>query len=910
MKSKIVVLQNPLKICCGLFLSIYLCLSSSTLSALQDEPTDNFQTAETLFDAALYDRAIPLYQQIRQIKSDPDSLLATYRLAQSYFLTQRYSEVIALNEESTHDPRVLYLVSLSYNKQGDFEKGISLLEQYLENGKNPFTDEAKLELGKAYFFSGKLQESATLLSNLKTDQSHVGDLATLYLSRIFLAQHNPTAADEILSKLILPASDPLHFEVAYLRGEAAFQKENYSESSRYFEAALPTNSPEKMTWYKETLYHLAWSYMRLGKDPNVSKKEKSIYFSKAEETLKKLLDHSSDERTLLALGQCYLAIQDEESYQKAETLFSRQDIFVSPEARAHALLLLAEAAPTYLKRDTLYRHLTQEVNRGTPHYSKGWYLRGLNDLNEGKEFLKAHKDEEARTAFERAVSSFQKAFEHLQENEKTLSAMSLKYQIETMILLENYMHAIAKLEELEKTPHLLMSLSDPDEIFYLYALAAARLADGENGAQYMTLAADAVQKGITQFPKGEFADDALHLLGTLYFRHQENSKAEELFLRLTQEFPESSLAGDSLYWAARCADARQEFSTAKEYRRQTFERYPKSCYAPEAYFTFYSYREYLQGDRGSIKHLQAMADHFPQSPFLIHAWYLIGLDYERDRKTAAGKWIRKKNLTAAIDAFQESESIFDTLFQQGLLLTQDLDFLTMIRYRAVLERALANLTIADEAQGAKRQIYLEYAEEVLKQIVSDCRDPNHPLKPHMTRIKSHGSLEDESTYWLSQACIKSNNDLVAEKILNEMIEKYRSAKITRGYFLSRSWYDKGMIAFRAQNPSVGLECLQHAEDAAKGNVLSVEEKLDLWIQQSACYQEMKDLDNAILILSKVVNDDSISSLRVKAMYLRADAYERQGRRELARKQLEATAKKGGEWASKAKEKLDKQYGYQ
>ena len=55
--------------------------------------------------------------------------------------------------------------------------------------------------------------------------------------------------------------------------------------------------------------------------------------------------------------------------------------------------------------------------------------------------------------------------------------------------------------------------------------------------------------------------------------------------------------------------------------------------------------------------------------------------------------------------------------------------------------------------------------------------------------------------------------------------------------------------------------------------------------------------------------DVISPLRIKAMFLRAEIYELQGRPELAIKQLEAAARKGGEWAQKAQEKLEQVYGY-
>ena len=70
------------------------------------------------------------------------------------------------------------------------------------------------------------------------------------------------------------------------------------------------------------------------------------------------------------------------------------------------------------------------------------------------------------------------------------------------------------------------------------------------------------------------------------------------------------------------------------------------------------------------------------------------------------------------------------------------------------------------------------------------------------------------------------------------------------------------------------------------------------------------MDEAMLVLSKVINYDAVSSERLRAMFLRAEIYESQGRTDLARRQLQATASKGGPWSLKAKEKLDKYYGYQ
>lgn len=223
---------------------------------------------------------------------------------------------------------------------------------------------------------------------------------------------------------------------------------------------------------------------------------------------------------------------------------------------------------------------------------------------------------------------------------------------------------------------------------------------------------------------------------------------------------------------------------------------------------------------------------------------------------------------------------------------------------------MANLAISDESQGAKRQIYLEYAEEVFLGLVRDFETLNHPYAKLLFDNDSYPALYEESTFWLAQTFVRAQNDEAARNIFTKMLERYHAAKVTKGYYLSRVWYELGKIALRRKEYALALQSFKHAEDTAKGNqVLSTDQRLDLWIQQSMSYRGLNQFDNAILILSKVVNDDAISALRLKAMYLRAETYEQQGRPELARKQLESMVKKGGIWALKAQEKLGTDYGY-
>ena len=249
--------------------------------------------------------------------------------------------------------------------------------------------------------------------------------------------------------------------------------------------------------------------------------------------------------------------------------------------------------------------------------------------------------------------------------------------------------------------------------------------------------------------------------------------------------------------------------------------------------------------------------------------------------------------------------LFEELSEKKLIPANKLDYYTAMRYRATLERAMINLAIADEAQGAKRQIYFDYAEDVFKDLTNELHNQKNPYVKNLFQENAFPLIEEESSFWLAQTYIKANKDEEASRILSDMIDRYYQINTIKGYYLSRTLAEQGKIAMHRQDYQRALQLFKKAEDAAKGNVLSTDQKLELWIQQSLCYREMGQFDDSILVLSKVINDDAVSALRVKAMYLRAETYELQKRPELARKQLESMVKKGGIWAKKAQEKLDK-----
>ena len=84
--------------------------------------------------------------------------------------------------------------------------------------------------------------------------------------------------------------------------------------------------------------------------------------------------------------------------------------------------------------------------------------------------------------------------------------------------------------------------------------------------------------------------------------------------------------------------------------------------------------------------------------------------------------------------------------------------------------------------------------------------------------------------------------------------------------------------------------------------------LEIAMEKSLCFREMQKPDKAMALLAWTINGPYASSLRIKAMILRADLYIHLHRKDLAIRQLDSVAAKGGEWGAVAERKLRELYG--
>lgn len=916
--------------------------------------------AESFIEAGLYLEATPLYLEVLTAGRQglfPEVYFAApasgeilpqvrLRLAQCYFLADEYPQAIRLLEEpepcvSPYSPGVskkrveleqneIYLLSLAYRHAGYYESAIVTLRRYLGLADQPHLEhyvDAQWELGLCYFHLGKYIQARSYFEWIEQCfiEGRRSLLAQVYLARLSIMEQEYGKAEERLCCLEkkLDENDTLRFQIDFLRGEIAFRGKSYAQAADHFEKALPPRNQKRAEWTREALYHLGWSYLRIADDPLKGQSAQEKYFSKAQDAFKRLIDMTKPwqlirEKTYLSLGQAYLRrgfrLNEEAAYAEAEKILSQEEYFKSKEALAQSLLLRAEASASYDKSNALYIKLTEDFFQYSPVFPQAWYLKGVNDYKEGLKQQALGNNKAAEVHFSQAIASLAKAYELLKHEDAGRAAMALKYQAEVYYALEtkeSQLMAFSILQDfIQQRPDLLAALPDGGEIYYLRGLVASKLAQGEEEQKYNDIAEQSMGQVISHYCSGKFCEPALYFLGAFRYKQGQYAEAQQWFLKLAIDYPNSQQAGEALFWAAECMEAlQQDPALVQRYRKQVYEQYPNSLLADEAYFTAYSYADYLQGNPLAIEHLQAMLTRFPKSPCLVAANYLLGLDFKRDRKSAEGNILRKKDLVASVDAFEQAKKTYESCAEISSLPLDKRTYYATLYYHAQQEKAFALLAFADESSGTKKQVYFDYAEAAFNAIKLDLQNPQHPLAMLLCSSGSFNPILEESLFGLGQVYLKVKKEDEAEKVFNEMIEAYNVYSIKIGYFLSRTWYELGCIMMNRKDYQLALQCFEHAGETGKGTLLTSEQKLDLWIQQSMCYRFLDQLDTAMVLLSKVVNDDTVSSLRLKAMYLRAEIYEIQGRHELAVKQLEAMSKKGGEWAAKATEQLEKEYGY-
>ncbi len=182
------------------------------------------------------------------------------------------------------------------------------------------------------------------------------------------------------------------------------------------------------------------------------------------------------------------------------------------------------------------------------------------------------------------------------------------------------------------------------------------------------------------------------------------------------------------------------------------------------------------------------------------------------------------------------------------------------------------------------------------------------LQSVISKFQEHDELDfnlvSQAKLSLGLAHGQKGSLALSEKILKELIENYHHLNTFKDPLLEKAFYELSQIAIAKGSLK---EALEHLEQAELASIVQSQNE-ELALQQSYCYRLLGQYEQAEIYLSKVINNGRNSKFQAKAMYLRAEIYKLQGKKDLAVKQLEMIASQNNEWARLAQAKLVKDYG--
>ncbi len=375
-----------------------------------------------------------------------------------------------------------------------------------------------------------------------------------------------------------------------------------------------------------------------------------------------------------------------------------------------------------------------------------------------------------------------------------------------------------------------------------------------------------------------FADVVFHKALASYKADDDENALEALSL-LEAEYPHSSHRDEVLFFMGciyqkRALDARPFF-------HEVFTDYPQSPYGPESYYRYYSEQEYSAHNVQAIAHLKKMPPEYAPSYFgVMGMLHVAAYDLESSpQNSISGALIN--TLTTAIE---NGKKLFHTLAPK------------------MRSRFCKRLLSAEYELAQGYYILAQYPEaqatsDTLKHDVFDLKEEE---RPHGTWLKA--------SFLKSRTLLLQGNENQAREELVFLLNYAEAFECNAEEPVILALIELSKVAAKGSEYEQAFDLLNKAQKLQAYGARS-ELLLEILIAKALIHKQMGESDKAMMLLSQVINEQSASSLRIQAMFLRAELYELKGRRDLAFRQLQATAKKGGEWGMRARKKLEEKYGY-
>lgn len=812
------------------------------------------------YEEGAFVEALDQFEQASQLKQTiPPDL--RYRMALLYHTLNEQTRVIELlQSKSTQKkiPEAHFLIALSYKELGQYPHANRHLKRYLELPSPEYREEALFELADVLFLQEKFPESCQILEALAKRDRNARVLLALSAALIWCGDYQ--RAEQILRQNDFNG-EHLSF-AAYLMGKVEENRGNYEQALEYFAEAKEYQSP-KVNRSRVQLYEDEVELrLFLAEDWTLPIKERLGHLAKIPPLIQELGRCPGDH--LLSIAHYWIVRSKLLGDPPAEILISYLPSGGETND-SQALFLRAELAQGHSEKEEIYKVLTAGSIQN-PYVRRGWLMRGMNDLSLGRKTGD-------QTLLNRACFAFEQVWKTTLLENPPLASRAIQAQLEAYLTEKSRKSLKQAVQLVEAT-----GPTDDPRLLYLQGLTYYHAGQFYEKERHWKKAEELWNKARDKQSdrlQVEFA------LGCLHFEQKEWEEAKDHFLQFQRGGLKHPATPEVLRLLAVCEE--RLGSDPTETRKMLYESFPDTPQGAEAYLDFFTRQDYIKGREEALDHLKGFFTRFPSSAWGIEAYYLLGMNAKRDHYTSSGKLIRPKKFEEAAGYLQKAADLY-----HGIEVHENKDYFRALNTQAKIERALVNLEIAEQAGGTKKQIFLEYTTDLLISLIEELTDPMQI---------------EECRFALATTYEKMGQSKTAAQIYDQMLSQYREAKITRGVYLARCHYQLGMIYKASSETEKALEHFVQAEDAAKGRILSTEQYLDILIEQSLCHMDRDEDDRAMVILSKVINHDAASSLRLKAMFLRSHIYHKQSRDELAVRQLEALAKQQGEWAEKAKQEL-------
>ena len=812
--------------------------------------TGQLEEAKTLSEKFLSDCSLP--QDV--------SLYLTHKTLWILYQTKQYEKLINRVEKSEKkDPFSLIVLAkafLELNKENEAES--TLQELFNDNINDPQT---LSEAGNIRLLQGKGLLAKQLYKEAinHTSECQIKQLLTLKTGLLGVMEKDADVIDEALGYFQNESVDNQLFASAllYLSAKKEIIAKNNTKALALFSELLEKDLPSGLL---NALFsdfdHLLFSL----DIQNLSQNEKESHFQKSLSLIKKIFENGCTETGWLALGKVYLAlcmnslpIKNKE--ELAQVIFELKKI-KTPESSTISFILGAESASEFSAKEATYQTLDHYSEY--PFFEEACFFRIQNLLKWGTCLNQKGFVKEGAIHLKKAAN-FLDSFLKAQIFKKFKNSVTLLY---LNLLLIN--------SEPEKAEHWLGQIPKTKESETYQALFAFNKQTSQETADIL------LKKALALKTKSNLPI----LIATSLFDHGYNKESEALLNN-------SDLFAEALFLKARIADKEQRGDDKRAILKIFIDSYENHPLIEEALFMLYSVNEYLNGGRTEMKHLEHIAKTRNLSPYLPLVHYMIGLDLKKDRKTPDGKWVRKKSLTQAIDAFRNSYTAFETLSASNLIPTDRIELLQELAHLAKLEQGISNFEIAKESKGVKKELYLQYAKEILTSL-SDLKTASE-------------LLYKETLIVLAEVLIEMDENESAYGVLSKIITEEKNSS----YFLSKAHFLLATILMKKGDYQQALQSIDTALEFSDG--FSSEDKLMLSMRKGYCFKHLGKLDEAMAQFSIVVNANAISNLRIDGMFERAALYKDQSRYDLYRKQLEAILKIGGKWQLKARQLLEEFY---